>query len=768
VVVSPKKSRDLRLYELNPMIAEATNDTFSGRSTFSDLYTVNTDRPDVINTNYFKNLGVNMIWLQPIHPIGSDNRQTDPATGSPYDPGSPYAVRNYWAVNNILGNPATRDEAMIEFTNFVGHMQRSGVGVMLDGTFNHSAWDCELGEVGQQLFPAWATNASANIRAARPQWYSRKGDYSQHASYYASSADNDIAQAPDRTDFGKWSDVADFNYGVYDTLVTAQTDDQKENYLNERDLLNPLDSYQRELWHYFTRYPAYWLEKTGCPAGTPKSEQARSGISGLRCDFAQGLPSQFWEYAINKTRTLKWDFIFMAESLDGFRTVNESRRHGVGYRSARQFDVLNENLVFYWRDTFFNYYNYAGAAPQTGPTRAVFEARRTAYDSCPVLLNLATHDELLPQDDQWRMLYAYAELGGMDGAPLLSYGQEAGMQNDATTYTNHTIDARNNFARYESNFGKAIPNFKRYNMMSGIWDGLNSGWKTPLLNAYQRINNARARSQALRSQQNYFLVKQAGGGYDADLFAVAKYIQPGVSVVSQEVVFVFVNNNCQVNRSQVFSLNALYHGQNWFGIQEGHTYNVVDLVSTNPAAELWGSSRTGSDLINNGIYVGLNSTYYSGQHAQFLKLIDTSEPSPDTDLDGLINAIDPDKDNDGLPDSWEESHNLNSLVAAGDDGPAGDPDHDGMPNDQEYLAGTDPRDGTSVFRFTGVAFKNGAVEVDWKTIPGKNYVVEVATNLLGTPVQQLYFGTAFGASNAVTEYGVEHSQQRFYRAHVVP
>ena len=47
------------------MTAEATNDTFYGRSTFSDMYTANIDRPDIINTNYFKNLGVNLIWLQP-------------------------------------------------------------------------------------------------------------------------------------------------------------------------------------------------------------------------------------------------------------------------------------------------------------------------------------------------------------------------------------------------------------------------------------------------------------------------------------------------------------------------------------------------------------------------------------------------------------------------------------------------------------------------------------------------------------------------------
>ena len=771
VVVSPRKARDLRLYELNPMIAEATNDNFYGRSTFNDLVSAGLGRPGVINTNYFHNLGVNMIWLQPIHPIGSDNRQTDPATGSAYDPGSPYAVRNYWQVNSVLGNPATVTQAMLEFTNFVATMQGAGVGVMLDGTFNHSAWDCEVGEVGQQLFPAWATNAAAYIRDARPQWYSRKGDYSQHATYYASAADNDVAQAPDRTDFGKWSDVADFNYGVYDTLVGAQTDDARDNYLCERDVLSSLDAYHRELWQYFSRYPAYWLEKTGCPADTPKNLQSRVGISGLRCDFAQGLPSQFWEYTINKTRAIKWDFIFMAESLDGFRTVNSSGRHGVGFRSARQFDILNENMVFYWRDTFFNYYNYAGAAPQTAPTWSAFDTRRNAYDACPLLLNLTTHDELLPHDNQWRIFYAYAELGGMDGAPLLFYGQEAGTQNDASTYTNRGISAQNNYSRYELNFGKAIPNFKRYNTMTNIWSGLNSSWKTPLLNAYQRINRARAASPALRSEQNYFLAKKTGGGYDADIFAVAKFMSPGVSIASQEVVLVFVNNDFTANasRSQEFSLNADYNGQNWFGIQPAHNYNVVDLASTNPATLLWGSDRTGSDLISNGIYVGLNGNPYVGQQAQFLKLIDRSQSAPDTDGDGIIDPLDPDKDNDGMADDWEVAHGLNPYAATGDDGPAGDADHDGMSNYQEYLAGTHPHNSGSVLKFTAVDFANGNVNVNWTTVPGMSYVVEVSTNMHdGAPAQRLFFGTASGTTNEVTETGVIGAPQRFYRAHVVP
>lgn len=55
-----------------------------------------------------------------------------------------------------------------------------------------------------------------------------------------------------------------------------------------------------------------------------------------------------------------------------------------------------------------------------------------------------------------------------------------------------------------------------------------------------------------------------------------------------------------------------------------------------------------------------------------------------------------DRDGDGLPDLWETAHQLdpdNPLDAAAD------PDADGLTNDQEFHAGTDPRDPASALRF---------------------------------------------------------------------
>ncbi|MCO5044443.1 MAG: alpha-amylase family glycosyl hydrolase [Kiritimatiellae bacterium] len=656
VVVSPKKALDTTVYELNPLTAEAKTDQFAGRSTFRNMYLDDNDRPNGISTNKLKQLGVNMVWLQPIHPIGTVGRDIDPSTSLPYDPGSPYAVKDYWQVNPVLGTDNTAASALQEFTNFVHQYDANGIGVMLDGTFNHSAWDAQVGQMAVEMDlknnQGVTLNPSDLISSVRVGWYSKRDSYGEPATYFNSTGDTDIAVAPDRFDFGKWNDAADFLFGKYDALVQkapANTNwtwssGWSQRYLREDDRFEGYSTdATRELWEYFANYPIYWLEKTGHPVGTPKSESYK-GIDGLRCDFAQGLPNQFWEYAINKTRTVKWDFLFMAESLDGYSTVNGSNRHGVGYRSARQFDILNENILYLWRNDFFNYRTYpdqtnSNPNRKTGVIFNAFDVRKNAFEMSPVLLNLVSHDEIFPTDDQWSLAYAYAINGAMDGVPMLFYGQESGAQNDYTNYNARSdfgIDAKNNFARYELNFGKSIPHFKRYNHMTNIW---NASWSSQLRATYNRINWARMNSPALRSQQNYFLADKATTNWNPDIFAVAKFQKPGVSAATQDVVFAFVNNDFRANQSRAasFKVDATVDGNNWFGINPTHLYNVVDIASTNPVQTLWPSNYPGSKIISEGIYVGFhtNASFYGGQ-VQYIRLLDITAGMTPTNVNDMF------------------------------------------------------------------------------------------------------------------------------------
>lgn len=108
-----------------------------------------------------KELGVDILWLMPIHPIGEKNRKGNV--------GSYYSVKDYYAVNPEFGN-------MEDFKHLVDKIHDMGMHVIIDWVANHSAWD----------------NA---LTIEHPEWYTR--DY-----------DGNFQPTP----WYDWSDVIDFDY----------------------------------------------------------------------------------------------------------------------------------------------------------------------------------------------------------------------------------------------------------------------------------------------------------------------------------------------------------------------------------------------------------------------------------------------------------------------------------------------------------------------------------------------------------------------------
>lgn len=76
-----------------------------------------------------KAMGVDILWLMPIHPIGQKNRK------GPL--GSYYSVRDYRAVNPEFGT-------MDDFKQLVRDIHAQGMKVIIDWVPNHSSWDNPL------------------------------------------------------------------------------------------------------------------------------------------------------------------------------------------------------------------------------------------------------------------------------------------------------------------------------------------------------------------------------------------------------------------------------------------------------------------------------------------------------------------------------------------------------------------------------------------------------------------------------------------------
>ena len=76
-----------------------------------------------------KEMGVKILWLMPVHPIGEQNRKGGL--------GSYYSVKDYKAVNPEFGT-------LEDFRNLVQKTHELGMYLIIDWVANHSAFDCPL------------------------------------------------------------------------------------------------------------------------------------------------------------------------------------------------------------------------------------------------------------------------------------------------------------------------------------------------------------------------------------------------------------------------------------------------------------------------------------------------------------------------------------------------------------------------------------------------------------------------------------------------
>lgn len=131
-----------------------------------------------------KNMGVEILWFMPVHPISVEKRKAtgdtlvkdieDPEERAQYK-GSPYAVADYKALNPDFGT----DE---DFRNMVKAIHDADMKIIIDWVPNHTGWDHK-----------WITE--------HPDWYTQndKGEIIDPINYETGES------------WG-WTDVADLNY----------------------------------------------------------------------------------------------------------------------------------------------------------------------------------------------------------------------------------------------------------------------------------------------------------------------------------------------------------------------------------------------------------------------------------------------------------------------------------------------------------------------------------------------------------------------------
>ena len=192
----------IAMYEVNPLVFSSSGNLAGVEERLNDI----------------KALGINVLWLMPVYPVGELNSV-----------GSPYCVRNYEEVNPDYGT-------LDDLRELVEEAHSRDMAVILDWVANHTSWDNE-----------WIVNKS---------WYTQD------------ASGNIISPAGT-----EWTDVADLNYsstGMRSAMIKAMK---------------------------------YWILTVN--------------VDGYRCDYAEGVPADFWKQAIDTLRNIPGrEIIMLAEASD--------------------------------------------------------------------------------------------------------------------------------------------------------------------------------------------------------------------------------------------------------------------------------------------------------------------------------------------------------------------------------------------------------------------------------------------------------------------
>lgn len=306
-------TEDIIMYEVNLR-------AFSGQGTLKGVQA----RLDSI-----KNLGVNVIWLMPIYPMGELKGV-----------GSPYSVKNYKEVGSEYGT-------LEDLRALVKEAHDKNMAVILDWVGNHTSWD-----------NPWIVNKT----------------------WYTTDASGNIISPTG------WTDVADLNYSS-----TAM----------KKEMIKAMK---------------YWV--------------LTANVDGYRCDYADGVPYDFWKQAIDTLKKIPDHKLVMFA--EGTRTDHFS----AGF-----------NLTFGWNffNAMKNVYN------QNQPANTINNTNIADYNNVPagshILRFISNHDDNAVDNAPFATfkgnegaMSAFVLSLYLGGVPLIYNGQEVGNPQKLSFFTRTPID----------------------------------------------------------------------------------------------------------------------------------------------------------------------------------------------------------------------------------------------------------------------------------------------------------------------------------------
>jgi glycosidase len=424
-------------------------------------------------------MGISHIWLTGILEHATTTFYPD----IPADPpeivkgraGSPYAIRDYYDIDPDLA--VSVENRMTEFEDLVKRIHQTGMKVWIDFVPNHVSRNYHsdnapenVTDFGEHDNPTLAFSPNNNfyyipekslrfpehLHPFGEQIPFNSNDISFHEFPAKVTGNDRFNETPNVND---WYETVKLNYGV--------------DYLNEKKQhFFPIP----DTWKKMANVLLFWREK---------------GVDGFRCDMAEMVPVEFWQYAINQVKMRFSETEFVAE------IYNESLYREYVFHGG--FDFLYDKVGFY--DTLRNIIT---SDASTHGIKHCWQ-RLNGLDKY-MLRFLENHDEQriasrFFAENPWKAIPAMMLAATMNTGPVMLYfGQEVGEKaENATGFSGD--DGRTSIFDY-----CRVPQHQRW-MNNGAFDGglLSENDKT-LRAAYCEILQLCRSKEAIKSGGFYDLM----------------------------------------------------------------------------------------------------------------------------------------------------------------------------------------------------------------------------------------------------------------------
>ncbi len=235
-----------------------------------------------------KKLGTTHVWYTGVIEHATQTDYTRYGIGNDHagivkgKAGSPYAVRDYYDVDPDLADKP--EKRMQEFEKLVARTHQAGLKMIIDFVPNHVARQYHSDvkpetDFGRNDRTDWHFSPQNNFYYYPHTPFAPQFDVQGYCECPAKATGNDcFSPAPSRND---WYETAKLNYGVdYTGDHAGHFDPLPDTWIKMRDIL------------------LFWAAKQ---------------VDGFRCDMAEMVPVEFWQWVIGEVKRQFPQVVFVAE-----------------------------------------------------------------------------------------------------------------------------------------------------------------------------------------------------------------------------------------------------------------------------------------------------------------------------------------------------------------------------------------------------------------------------------------------------------------------